>query len=451
MPLVVVLFTYMHSKKFYLIIFVLASASLFASCSRMGWGVLLWSNEDPPIVSGTVLPVYIRSNIEQIWVTGVPEIYGKEKIEIPLAQLAFAGSKRKAVKLAEEFSSLAASYAENLQDGLPIRENTDNNARRVYRLRTGEIVKILEKVEGNPPVGASGDPLPGDWYKVLTQSGVTGYCFSYRLKLFEHTAGSSLAAPAEQTEVQPDTDLDMVMSRKWSPEIYLEMINSKQINIGELQKKYRFDLGNDSGTAKIILPGFEKEFAYTKIVKDGDRVWQFEGTDLQMELRSNTILAVQYIEDTGFRRTLLFHSLSSDIDDIIVQENARREMLFQSIYNQGPVFTSNNYGSITFSQAGGFTWTDFDLLIPHLISPDVRGEGRVLMDLFISESFKDRYLGALTFRFTGSNTVLRFMYNIDNQGLRLEVVPDFAVEGIAVTRRASSPTVLYFYKDSSNR
>ncbi len=138
------------------------------------------------------------------------------------------------------------------------------------------------------------------------------------------------------------------------------------------------------------------------------------------------------------------------IDDLIIQENARRDTLFQSIYSQGPVFTSNNYGSITFTHAGGFIWTDFDLLVPQLIPPNTKGDGRVLMDLFISESFMDRYIGAFTFRFAGSNTTLRFMYNIDNQGLRLEVVPDFAVEGIAVTRRASSPMVLYFFKNSSN-
>jgi hypothetical protein len=41
------------------------------------------------------------------------------------------------------------------------------------------------------------------------------------------------------------------------------------------------------------------------------------------------------------------------------------------------------------------------------------------------------------------------MYNLDNQGLRLEVVPEFAVEDITVTRRPSSPMVLYFFKDSS--
>ncbi|MDR0301378.1 MAG: SH3 domain-containing protein [Treponema sp.] len=432
-----------------------AAALLLSSCSRLGYGVLLWSTEDPVILSGTVLPVYIKSNIDQVWVVGVPESYrtGKKsnnKIEIPLAQLDFAGSKKKARKLAAEFAPYAPVYAENLQDGLPIRDNPDNGARRTYRLRTGEVIKVLDKAEGNPPISASGEPLPGDWFKVLTHNGVTGFCFSYRLKVFNHYEGPLQAGQGARVETAPDPDLDLVFSKKWSPESYLQMINTRRINIRELEKNYRFDPGQDSGIAKIILPGLEMEFVYEGITPDGERAWSFEGTSLQMNLRTNTTLAVQYLENTGLRRTLLFAALPADTDDLIMQENARRETQYAAIFNQGPVFTSNNYGTITFTQAGGFVWTGFDLLVPQVIPYDTKGDGRVYMDLFITPSFEERYNGAFTFRFTdGSNLNLRFMYSLDNQGLRLEVLPDFAVEEITVTRRASSPMVLYFFRDSS--
>jgi hypothetical protein len=416
---------------------------------------LLWSTEDPVILSGTVLPVYIKSNIDQVWVVGVPESYrhdkkGNSKIEIPLSQLNFAGGKKKAKNLAAEFAYYAPAYAENLQDGLPIRDNPDNGARRVYKLRTGEIIKILDKVEGNPPISMTGDPLPGDWFKVLTHSGITGYCFSFRLKIFNHYDGPIQAVHGSLVEAAPDPDLDLVLSRKWSPDLYLQMINTRRIDIHELEKNYRFDPGQDSGIAKIILPGIEMEFIYEGIIPDGERAWFFEGTSLQMNLRTNTTLAVQYLEGTGLRRTLMFAALSADVDDLIMQENARRESQYAAIFNQGPLFTSNNYGSITFTHTGGFIWTGFDLLIPHVIPFDTRGEGHVDMDLFITPSFEERYNGACTFRFTdGSRLILRFMYNLDNQGLRLEVLPDFAVEDITVTRRESSPMVLYFFRDSS--
>jgi len=430
------------------------SLILLSSCSKLGYGVLLWSTEDPVILSGTILPVYIKSNIDKVWVVGVPESYRHDKkvnskMEIPLSQLHFAGSKKKAKTFAAEFAYYAPVYAENLQDGLPIRDNPDNSARRVYKLQTGEIIKIIDKVNGNPPISMSGAPLPGDWYKVLTQNGVTGFCFSYRLKVFNHFEGPVQAVHGTRIESAPDPDLDMVLARKWSPESYLQMINADRIDINELEKNYRFDPGQDSGIAKIILPGIEMEFVYEGIIPDGERAWRFEGTGLQMNLRTNSTLAVQFLENTGLRRTLIFVALSADVDDLVMQEKARREAQYAIIFNQGPVFTSNNYGSITFTQTGGFIWTGFELLVPQIIPRDTKGEGHVLMDLFITPSFEERYNGAFTFKFSdNSKLILRFMYSLDNQGLRLEVLPDFAVEDVTVTRRSSSPVVLYFFRDS---
>jgi len=191
------------------------------SCSRLlGWGVLLWSVEDPEIASGTVLPVYIRSNIDGVWVVGVPDPLpgGKRKIELPLWQLELHGSKRKAIAAAELFSEFAAVYAETAQDGLPIRAEPDNNAKRVYRLKLGEIVKVLGRTEG--VIAVRGDaPLPGEWLSVLTAGGAQGYCFSYRLRLFDHSGGP-LASGAPSAEAQTEAEdprLDLMLSLSLSP------------------------------------------------------------------------------------------------------------------------------------------------------------------------------------------------------------------------------------------
>jgi len=399
-------------------------------------------------LSGTVLPVYIRSNIDHVWVVGVPD--SSRKIEIPLSQLEFSGSKRKANKRANEFAVYATAYAENLQDGLPIRDFPDNGSRRVYRLRQGEIIKILNKAEGNPPISTTGDPLPGDWYYVLTSEGVTGYCFSYRLKIFNHHDPSLVIAPSSREELQLDPDLEMVLSKTWSPESYQQMINARKINISQLEKNYRFDPGQDIGIARIYLPDIEKEFIYEGIYPDGERAWRFEGTDLQISLRSNTTLAVQYLDGSGSKRTLLFVSLSADVDDIIMQERTRRETQYMTIYNQGPVFTSSNFGTIAFNENGNFTWTGFDLLVPQLIPAESNGRGNVNMDIFLSPTLSELYTGAFTLRLTDvtPNRNLNFMYSLDSQGLRLEVVQDFGIEDGTVTRRSTSPMVLYFFRDS---
>jgi hypothetical protein len=435
----------------------LAASGIFAACSsRLGWGVLLWSTEEPPIPSGTVLPVYIRSNINKVWVVGVPDGLrnskdGLNKMEIPLSRLEMAGSKAKAHKKAEEFARYAHTYAENMQDGLPIRDNPDNNARRVYRLRYGEIIKVLSLAEGIPAISTTGDPLPGDWYRVLTEDGSIGYCFSYRLKLFEHTGGPLAASvPADsEISVAPDPDLDMLLSRTWSPEVYSVMVDYKRINLEDLSRHWRFDPGQETGIARIYAPGVDQSFSYTAIRSDGPRAWRFEGANLFMQLRYETTLAVQFSEGGGSMKTLLFVSLPIAVDDLIIQESARRERLYDTIYRQGPVFTSNNYGTIAFREGGTFSWRGFYLLVPQLIPESVEGDGTIAMDLFLAPELEDRYSGAFTLRFgNGGEAVLRCMYALDNQGFRIEVAPESTIEESTVVRRAASPMVLYFFKDA---
>jgi hypothetical protein len=438
---------------FFGLFFLAACLLMVSGCSRLGWGVLLWSTEEPAIPSGTVLPVYIRSNINKVWVVGVPEIYrnGKgslNKIEIPLARFELAGSRSKAEKRALDFAQYAGIYAENLQDGLPIRDNPDNSARRVYRLRTGELIKILSIAQGNPAISASGDPLPGDWYKVLTKDGVTGYCFSYRLRLFDHYDGPLAVSPAVQEDTA-DPDLDILMTKVWSPESYSVMLGNRRINLNDLSRRWRFDPGQDTGIAHIYLPNLDRNFSYAAIRPDGERAWRFEGTTLQMQLRSDTTLAVQYVENNGGMKTLLFVALPAGVDDLIIQETARREGLFNTIYTQGPVFTSNNYGTIVFKENGEFSWNGFDLLVPQVIPASARRNGTVSMDLFLDNALADRYNGAFTLRFAaeGGAALTRFMYTLDNQGFRIEVVPESNIEDVTVMRRAASPMVLYFFRD----
>ena len=441
---------------------VLVCVVLSACTSKLGWGVLLWSTDDPPIPSGTVLPVYIRSNINKVWVVGIPDGLwnskeGINKMEIPLSRLELAGSMKKAHKRADDFARYALTYAENIQDGLPIRDNPDNSARRVYRLRYGEIVKVLSLAQGNPAISASGEPLPGDWYKVLTEDGSIGYCFSYRLKLFEHTSGTLASSVPNIYESgsgsEPDPDLDMLISKKWSPESYSAMVDYKRINLDDLSRHWRFDPGQETGIARIFVYGLDQSMSYTAIRPDGERAWRFEGTNLRMQLRTETTLAVQFSESSsGSMKTLLFVALPIAVDDLIIQETARRDRLYNAIFSQGPVFTSNNYGTIVFREGKAFSWKGFDLLVPQFIPDTADGNGTVTMDLFLDSSLEDRYNGAFTLHFTkesgGTEAALRCMYALDNQGFRIEIAPESTIEDMIITRRASSPMVLYFFNDS---
>ncbi|MDR1215941.1 MAG: SH3 domain-containing protein [Treponema sp.] len=429
---------------------------LCASCTkRLGWGVLLWSNEDPSIPAGTVLSVFVKSNINKVWIADIPKEYMEnqgavDKFEIPFVRLELFNSKKAAEKRAEEFTPFAVAYAEILQDGLPIRDDADNNARRVYRLRKGEVVKIMRKVEGTPAISGTGDPLPGDWYQVLTESGDSGYCFSYRLRLFDYAGGFMEIAKIDE-EKEEDVDMEMILSKKWYPESYKQMIDSEKIDIDMLSQQWGFYPGEDSGTARVFLKDIENNvvidntFKYTGIKKVGSRTWLFEGANLQMELRP-TALAVQYSEQGSALRTWLFVNLASDVDDIILKENARRSSLFRRIYDNGPIFNSTNYGTLSFNPNGSFAWTGFDMLTPAIIPPSVAGTGRVAMRLFLSDSLQNQYDGAFSLLFNGAGNPVDFLYKLESQGLRIEYAPASNIDEVTVAYRDSSPTVIYFFK-----
>jgi hypothetical protein len=409
--------------------------------------VLLWSSEEPAILAGTVLPVYIRSNVDRVWVVGLPPGSGGrgEKFEVPLAHLELVGSRKKAAARAEAMAEYTRTYAENLQDGLPIREQPDNNARRVYRLKIAEILKVLAKVEGNAAIGASGEALPGDWYLVMTEDGTQGFCFSYRLKFFEHEGGA-LAVEREEQGEKEDPELDRLLALAWSPESYLTMVNTGRFDLAALSRRWGFFPGQDTGIARIYVPDLDETFSYRGIRAAGSQVWRFEGTNLQMSLRSDTTLALQFTEPGGALRSLIFTALAMDVEDLIVQERARREALFQSMYEQGPVFTSNNYGTLALTEEGGFTWTGNRLLIPQVIPQSAGQEGFVDMDLYLAPALQQLYQGVFTLRFEGASLPVRFMYSLDAQGLRMEYAPDTSMDGNMAVRRASSPTIIYFYR-----
>jgi len=405
------------------------------------------------VPSGTVLRVYIRSNINRVWVVGTPREFqthetSMRRFEVPLAHLELVGSRRRALERAEIFAPYALMYAETLQDRLPIRENPDNVSRLVYRLREGEIIKILRPVNGQVVIGASGDPLPGQWFRVLTQDGTAGYCFSYRLRLFEHGGGPLDLVQSGDEETQ-DPDLERILSRRWSPESFGVMVNTQRIDLDELSRNWHFDPGQDTGTARIRTRDVDTYFPYTHIRANGTQSWRFEGTSLQMNLRNPNTLAVQFNEPGGILRTLIFVSLPARVEDIIQQETVRREAQFRNIYQHGPVFTSTNFGTLTFQANGRFTWTGNMLLVPQVVPLSALGSGSVDMRLFLSGVMGEHYTGAFTMYFDGvggNRFPVNFMYTLDTHGLRIEHAPQTSMDGLTVARRASSPLIIYFFR-----
>jgi len=444
----------MIKKSSLVLILVVFAVFSLGGCSKkyVGWGVLLWTLDDPVIPSGTVLPIQIRSNIEQAWIATLPDEYktgDKDFAMVPLPHLEFFPSKGKAEKYAASFAEYAVSYAETMQDGLPIRDKPENSGKRAYRLKEGEIIKILEKAEGVDAVGSTGAPLEGSWFKVLTQSGSTGYCFSYRLRIFEHSSGP-LGTATTQAEAGEDRDLDLILSRIWYPESYGAMISSGRLDLEALSKNYSFTAGINNRRARIHLEKGDAEFRYRKITKTGDRVWVFEDTTLSVAMDSDSKLELRWEDENNRKQSEKFITLPVSVETIVNQEKEKRQNRFQSLYNRGPLYTSSNYGSLMFNSNGSFSWENFETLPEGMLTASVLGSGQVDLEYNLSGEMVDMFSGAMALRFnavSGNGAALVFAYTLDNQGLRMEYIPREYVPSHTVSRRAPSPFVIYFSPD----
>jgi hypothetical protein len=441
----------MHFRNYFFGLVIAICLFSFAGCSGkfIGYGVLLWGIDDPPIPAGTVLAVQLRSNIEQSWITVPPDEYktaGKEFALVPLPHLEFFSSKRKAEKFAEAFTEYAVTYAETLQDGLSIREKPENTTKQTYRLKEGEIVKILSSAKGVDVISASGNPLDGGWFKVLTQTGRTGYCFSYRLRMFDHNA-SPVSSAGPQTDAGEDKELELVLSRIWYPESYGTMIDSGRLDLDILSKNYSFTAGISNRRARVHLENGTDEFRYRKITKAGEHTWTFDDTPLKVTLGSNSKLEVVWEDDLNKKRSAIFISLPSSVENIVREEKEKRQSKFLTLYNRGPEYSSSNYGVFTLSANGNFNWDNIDTLPEGMLPAAAVGTGRVDTEYSLAGDMAERYTGAFALRFnaaSGSGGVLVFAYTLDNQGLRMEYIPKEYVQSYTISRRAPSPFVIYF-------
>ncbi|AEJ18903.1 SH3 domain-containing protein [Gracilinema caldarium] len=450
-----------------LVITVLCSGYISSCSKRLGWGVVLWDVQNPAIPSGTLVPVYIKSKIDSVYVIGIPKEFQIkpekktdpviDKKEVPLWQISFFSNRGKAQAFVKEFADYASLYAETLQDGLPIRAEPDNGARRVYRLRQGQVVKILSKAEGSPAMSGN-KPLPGEWLQVLTDDGTIGYCFSYRLRIFETEAGKTLTS-TQATISNPENDptLESIFSKSWAPDWYQDMLDNQTIDLDTFTDQWGFFPSQDTGVLHLALPDFDKTYSYTAITKVDTNSWRFEGTPLVVTLRNTDLLGVQYEINGGIQRTALFVALPISVSDVITQEKERRLKLIEGMIAQGPVFQSETYGKITLSPDGSFQWEGFDLLVPRIIPQTAIGTGIISMRLFIRESIRTTYDGAFTMYFNalggdgqpalaapGTTIPVNFLYKVEPGSLRLEYLPSSSITGTSVLQRSSSPIILYF-------
>lgn len=488
----------MKSKffKFLTLSAVFCGAFIFSSCQNiLGYSVVLWNLDEYNIADGTIVPVYIKSNISQVYVIEVPVKSATsslnsadftssgtssvksalltssgnssttsassfaqasvsatsataqatsssqsaksaqksakqkkskpltQKVEVPLWKLTEPESKSKAQKRAASLSEYQGKYASCVLDGLPIRQDKVNTSKQVYRLRKGEIIRTL--YEGNGAIPTNGKSnLEGKWLRVLTSTGVQGWCFSYNLRLFAMNADGTYGEGAAEANIQEkDSVLEQFLATKWYPDFYNSMVNSKNIDLENMKTEFGFDTGFSSGTVSLVLPKFSVSYKFNGTSKVDDGVYKFDDTPIQVSVHSEKSIAVQYTDERGMPRTYNFISLPEDVNiqDLISDEISRRQELYDSIRRNGPLYKSSYYGTINFETENNFRWTNFSRLVPSVIERNATSNGTVSIQYSLPNTLKKDWNGVLTLKFDGMEKEINFLYKQESNGLRLAV------------------------------
>lgn len=470
----------MSLKKFILLAFTSIFAGVFSSCSKnLGYSVLLWSNSEHELMDGTILKVHIKSNISQVYVVSIPG--GKENFEVPLWQLTEPERKSKALRQQKRFSDFEHTYASVKLDGLPIRSDAVNTSKQVYRLREGEVIRCLYRGSGAAVTNGKGN-MEGEWLRVLTSTGTYGWCFSHNLELFkteEFDVAAVKSAGLKMDDLKGESNGDdeilrKLVSKRWYPESFANMIKVGRIDVNRMKSSYGFNFGiagmatptgsEDANTVNIIEENadFPLAFAgtavlntenatgswtYTDIKKKAEKEYEFVGSNLKMSIRgaNSDTMILQYSEKGRPKQETLV-ALKEDVETLVENELIRRQNELLRIAKAGPVFKSSNYGTIKFNNENSVIWSNYKLLQPNLIASNALGSVTVTLDYFISNSLKSSYDGVITMHFTGMEEGINFLYKLTDSGLRLEDASKAPIKDGVVTSRSASPMILFFEK-----
>ena len=372
-------------------------ALLLAACgpTPLGHGVVLWS-DGGPLPAGAVILVLEESTIENRYLVrpGAAE-RGAEPVPLARWRVRVFPEPEQAAAFAARYAPFAASYGYAARNGLPVRGAASATADIVYKLRAGEVAKVLQRSAQPEQVGV----YENYWYEVLAADGTAGYTFGEFLPVFESRGDPQAEAARLQAE---DATLEHLLATVWRPDEFRAMVVTGRYDLSRFRAEYGLFPDPAGQVLRLVTAAGTREFAYESIerVGDGRYVLLLEDTvnRLRLTLQSATRLAVTYAD--GARTvTRIFAALRSDVTELIAAERERRDQRYAKLLARGAVWRSTGYGTIELDAERGYRWRGFQALVPGLVPAGLPGSGRIDFRYAPGEELAGRYDAVITFLF----------------------------------------------------
>lgn len=422
----------------------LALAAALAACSSEGWGVVLWGEAESGFQTGQLLRVREESQIRKVLL--VHPVDSRKLAELPSWRVRQFPGRHEAEAEAQRYGEYQYMYGYSERGGLPLREEAKTEARQIYRLAAGQLVKVLERSAEQAQIGG----YENYWYRVLTEDGSEGYVFGQYLPVFL-TAGDP--KPEVQRLLARDPLLEALVATPWRPDYFQEMVDSERIDLTGFSPEIGFFIDAQARTARLSLSKFRQEYAFAGIDKAGTGRYVLTGVtaqgkpvaDLRVQMQSEGRMVLTYSRAEQVL-TGVFIAFAGDIEKIVADERARREALFAAFTARGRSLESSAYGTIRLQEGMRFVWENFGRLGEQVFLRPVRGSGTVDFPYFLGASLASRFDGVISFHFQeySAQEQTSFLYAFDSGGVRLQYVPPESFEGLEALRVAPSPLIIYF-------
>ncbi len=427
--------------KLFNLVFAVIIIGFFTACTGggLGYGVVLLSPDSNALETGVLVKVKEKSDINNTYKVQRPD--SNESFEIDTWRVEVFEKRSQAEARAKEYNSYVDLYARNLRDGLAIREEPSIDSNRVYKMRKNQEIKVLDATDVREEIGGH----EGVWYHVLTKDGAQGYTFDYYLNIFDITA---------EPEVQQGPDLSPIQSmleRTYRPDSFEAMQEKQQIKLERFTTDYGLFSNLKDKNITIRLFKSTYTFEYDEIRRLSEDRYAFVPAELELIIRSeDTLQAVFTREDKTYDPTFVYYE-EEKIKEIRENEQERREKLYETLRENGPLFTSSAYGEIEFIEDRRFSWRNLERLVPSIIPDSSYREGALSLDFFLTPELRSKYAGVIAFHFEQApNTPVLFLYSLDGNALKLEYVPERNSDEKVIQQRSSSRLIMAFFGQNSN-
>jgi hypothetical protein len=403
----------------------------------VAWGVLLWGDLTGPFATGSVVAITRDSQISDTYLVAAKG--ERQEREFTKGRVRAFAKRSDAVAEAAALEPWLSSWGFSRKEDtppLPIRERAEASSRTVYRLRYGQLVKVVGRSADRVDV----KPYTDYWYEVVTDDGFGGWVFGHYLKVF--TAEGEPTATQERLLAEDDT-LERIMGTTWRPDYFRKMINDGRIDLTSFREDIGLFPDPEHRTFRLVLTHETREFPYQRIERSGTTTYAAVGSDLRITVLDEERISVSY-RNGDLQAGGLYATIDQDVAEVIAAELQRRQDLFDRLRSAGATLASSSYGVIRLETGMRFTWQGFERLVPSLIGAKAKGSGRVDFPYHVGKELAGQYDGVITLQFDDGETEVSFLVKNASGGVRFTSLGRDGIEDLDAVRVGISPVVIFF-------